>query len=148
MKKSQLYSGISYTLLGLTCIVIAILTEFKLEGILWGLGGAGIGPGVALILQYLYWSRPDKLEEYTKRMKNVKIEMSDERKVMLRDKSGRITYQFMIYVYCALIVIITIVSSVTDFQPTSQGVVIGLSMLLLLQYICGIVVFNRLNNKL
>ena len=36
MKKSILYTGIGYTLLGVISLIIALLTEFKFEGILWG----------------------------------------------------------------------------------------------------------------
>ena len=85
MKKSILYTGIGYTLLGVISLIIALLTEFKFEGILWGLCGAGIGPGITMISKYVYWSKPENKVRYNEKVKIEKIEMDDERKVMIRD---------------------------------------------------------------
>ncbi len=43
-KKSNLITGILYVLFGVACLIVALLIETKLEGILWGLCGAGIFP--------------------------------------------------------------------------------------------------------
>lgn len=145
MKKSILYTGIGYTLLGVISLIIALLTEFKFEGILWGLCGAGIGPGITMICKYVYWSKPENKVRYNEK---VKIEMVDERKVMLRDKSGCITYRIMIAIYCILIMTFAVLAVFEYFMPFSQYAVIGLSILLIFQHICGIVIFNRLNKRL
>lgn len=148
MKKSDIYVGIGYTLFGIVCISIALITEFKLEGILWGLGGAGIGPGLVMILRFIHWSKPENQTEYKKRLKQEKIEMSDERKIMLRDKSGCITYRIMLGVFCFLIIVFSILSALGYFIPFSKYVVFGLVIMLVFQYICGIIVFNNLNKRL
>ena len=74
--------------------------------------------------------------------------MGDERKIMLRDKSGCITYRIMIVIYCVLIMTFSILTVFGYFMPFSKYAVIGLSILLIIQYICGIVIFNRLNKIL
>ena len=148
MKKSILYTGIGYTLLGVISLIIALLTEFKFEGILWGLCGAGIGPGITMICKYVYWSKPENKVRYNEKVKIEKIEMVDERKVMLRDKSGCITYRITIAIYCILIITFAVLAVFEYFMPFSQYAVIGLSILLIFQYICGIVIFNRLNKRL
>lgn len=148
MKKSQLYISISYAMFGITCIVIAALNEFKLEGILWGLSGVGVGSGFVLTWKYLYWSKPNNKNQYEEKIEQERIEMSDERKNMLRDKSGRITYRIMCAVYCILILVFSTVSTLGYFNPFSKYVVIGLVTLLVFQYICGILAFNNLNKRL
>ena len=62
MKKSMLYTGIGYMLFGLMSIAIALIFEFKFESFLWGLGGAGMGPGIMMVWKYMHWSKPEKRE--------------------------------------------------------------------------------------
>ena len=71
--------------------------------------------------------------------------MADERKVMLRDKSGRITYLIMLGVYCVLLMIFSFLVTIEWFMPFAKYIVIVLSMLLIFQFACGIIVFNYLN---
>ena len=148
MKRSELYMGIGYTLLGIILLMIALLTEFKFEGILWGMIGASIGPGITIICKYVYWSKPENKVRYNEKVKIEKIEMGDERKIMLRDKSGCITYRIMIVIYCVLIMTFSILTVFGYFMPFYKYAVIGFSILLIIQYICGIVIFNRLNKRL
>lgn len=83
MKKSTLYTGIGFMLFGIACIALALTTEFKIEGLLWGFGGAGIGPGAMMIWKYIHWSRPENSNLYREKLKQEKIEMRDERKIIV-----------------------------------------------------------------
>ena len=148
MKKSQLYYGIGYTIFGLVCLGIALATEWAREGMLWGLAGAGIGPGLGMIWKYVHWTRPGNRQEYDEKLKQERIELRDERKVMLRDKSGCITYRIMIGVYCVLLLVFSILSVLGYWNPMARYMVILVSLLLLFQFICGIIVFNHLNKTL
>ena len=103
MKKSMLYTGIAYAAFGIACFMLAILSEWKTESLLWGFGGAGTGSGMMMLWKYFHWTNPKNREEYEKRLQKECIELRDERKIMLRDKSGRITYIFMLLLYCLLI---------------------------------------------
>ena len=49
MKKSNLITGIIYIVIGVICLYLALTTETKLDGILYGFAGAGIVPGLSLI---------------------------------------------------------------------------------------------------
>ncbi|WP_343209516.1 hypothetical protein [Anaerolentibacter hominis] len=148
MKKSMLYTGIGYTLAGLLFIILAVATETRLDALLWGFGGAGIGPGLMMIWKYLYWTRPGKREEYESRLKTERIDLRDERKIMLRDKSGRITYVIMTGVYCLLILAASIVNVLGYLRPFSTYLVYILTFLLLFQFLCGLFVFHKLDSKL
>lgn len=54
MNKRELYYGLGFTLFGIACIVAALLMDFREKAALWGLGGAGLGPGVTIIFKYIY----------------------------------------------------------------------------------------------
>lgn len=148
MKKSILYAGIGYILFGIISIAIALIFELKFESFLWGLGGAGMGPGFMLVWKYMHWSKPENRDEYNERLRIEKIEMADERKVMLRDKSGRITYLIMLGAYCALLMIFSFLVTIGWFMPFAWYFVIVLIILIIFQYVCGIIVFNYLNKRL
>ena len=54
MKKSYFITGAVYLAFGCLMLAVALLTESRLEGILFGLAGAGIVPGIQMIVQFFY----------------------------------------------------------------------------------------------
>lgn len=148
MKKSTLYTGFAYCFVGITSMVIALTTEFRLEALLWGIAGAGIGPGALIIGRYFYWLRPEHQAEYENRIQKENIDLKDERKIMLRDKSGRLAYIATMILQLALAFAFSILSILGYFAPFSRYACIGLGVLLILQYIFGIVAYNRLSKTL
>ena len=147
MKKNMLYVGIIYFICGILLVLLATFTEFSFEAFIWGLSGAALGPGVCMILQYMYWSKPERAVDYEEKIKNQRIEMNDERRIMLRDKAGRITNQIMSYVLVILIFIVSILS-VFSVMVISKWVLVVLGLLILFQFICSVVVYNKLDKKL
>lgn len=147
MKKNMLYLGIVYFICGILLVLLATFTEFSFEAFIWGLSGAALGPGVCMILQYMYWSKPERAVDYEEKIKNQRIEMNDERRIMLRDKAGRITNQIMSYVLVILIFIVSILS-VFSVMVISKWVLVVLGLLILFQFICSVVVYNKLDKKL
>ncbi|AWH76792.1 hypothetical protein ACTPDT_07385 [Clostridioides difficile] len=147
MKKNMLYLGIVYFICGILLVLLATFTEFSFEAFIWGLSGAALGPGICMILQYMYWSKPERAVDYEEKIKNQRIEMNDERRVMLRDKAGRITNQIMSYVLVILIFIVSILS-VFSVMVISKWVLVVLGLLILFQFICSVVVYNKLDKKL
>ncbi|AUA36353.1 membrane protein [Clostridioides difficile] len=147
MKKNMLYLGIVYFICGILLVLLATFTEFSFEAFIWGLSGAALGPGICMIFQYMYWSKPERAVDYEEKIKNQRIEMNDERRVMLRDKAGRITNQIMSYVLVILIFIVSILS-VFSVMVISKWVLVVLGLLILFQFICSVVVYNKLDKKL
>ncbi|MBY2228913.1 hypothetical protein KWV98_00985 [Clostridioides difficile] len=147
MKKNMLYLGIVYFICGILLVLLATFTEFSFEAFIWGLSGAALGPGICMILQYMYWSKPERAVDYEEKIKNQRIEMNDERRVMLRDKAGRITNQIMSYVLVILIFIVSILS-VFSVMVISNWVLVVLGLLILFQFICSVVVYNKLDKRL
>ena len=145
MKKSQLISGIIYTLLGRAILLAAIFTDTEI-GMLYGLGGAMTGPGLAMMGKYLYWSRPKNRQRYEERLENERIEMNDELKQKLRDRSGRYAYVQGIVTVSLSLFVIGILESL-GLIGDSLPLVWYLSAYLIFQIIAGIVIFNRLLKK-
>lgn len=146
MKKSNLITGILYVLFGVTCLIVALLVETKLEGILWGFAGAGIFPGIMMICRYFYWNSPKNRERYKERLDNERIEMYDELKTKIRDKAGRYTYSLGLIVICLSILFFGILGALEVIDNTRM-IVLYLSSYLLFQVIAGIIIFNKLMKK-
>lgn len=89
MKKSNVVTGVVYVLLGIGCLLAAIRLDF---GVLYGLAGGGIGVGVMMIYRYFYWTSTKRAGRYQEKLEEAHIEMHDELKEKIRDKSGRYAY--------------------------------------------------------
>lgn len=147
MKKSTLITGICYLAVGILCLILAIAFEWKIEGLLWGLAGGGIVPGVRMIWQYFHWTNPAHRAAYEKRLQAERIAMRDERNQMLRDRSGRIAHMIMIGVYCLSMLAFSFCSAMGWLMPFAKYAVIGLGILLVVQYACGAVAYQYLLKK-
>lgn len=145
MKKTQLISGIIYTLLGLALLLAAIFTNTQI-GMLYGLGGALTGPGLLMIGKYFYWIRPKNRQSYEERLENERIEMNDELKQKLRDRSGRNAYVLGMVTVSLSIFVIGILEDL-GLIGDSRPMVLYLAAYLIFQFIAGIVIFNRLLKK-
>jgi len=150
MKKSNLITGGLYTLVGvgflISAIYTTIYTDSKLNGIFWGLAGAGIATGIGMICQYFYWSSPKNRERYLNKQAEIEIEQRDELKTKLRDKSGRYAYVLGIYTICISMLVFSVLGAL-DVVRDSVLIVTFLGGYLLFQVVIGIVIFNRLLNK-
>ena len=143
MKKSNLVTGVVYVLFGAACLIVALLTETKLEGILWGFAGAGMLPGILMICKYFYWSSPKNKARYEERLENERIEMHDELKTKVRDKAGRYTYILGLFVISISIFAFSILAAL-GIMENALILLLYLSGYLLFQIIAGIVIFNQL----
>lgn len=110
MKKSMLYTGIGYVVVGVLCFTIAAVWNPKISALLFGLGGAGVMPGLLMIWKYVHWTSPKNREIYAARMKEERILLHDERKIMLRQRTGWTVYLLMLVVYCLLMLVCALLS--------------------------------------
>lgn len=146
MKKDNLYIGLAYLFIGSVCLVIALNLKTGIQSLLFGFAGAGIGPGAVILWKYHYWTRPENSKRYQEKMENENIELHDERKTMLRDKSGRYAYLIGLAVISVSMVIFSILGNL-DIIQNSELIIFYLGGYLVFQYIIGVVIFNRLNKK-
>lgn len=146
MKKSDLITGLISLLVGITCLVSELLFETKLNSILSGFAGAGISSGAVILWKYYYWSKPENRSKYKEKIENENIELHDERKEMLRDKSGRYAYILGLIILSISIVVFSILGSL-EITGDNRLIVIYLGGLLVFQYVIGIIVYKRLSKK-
>ncbi len=146
MKKSNLICGLIYAAAGALCLAIALRTETRLEGLLRGLAGAGIGPGAVMVGRYFYWSGPKRREQYRQRLENKQIEMRDELKEKIRDKSGRYAYVLGLLVVCVSMLVLSVLDALA-LIPSARMTILYLGAYLAFQIVAGILLFNRIMKK-
>ncbi len=146
MKKSNLMVGLVFILIGVACLVLALSLDTRINDFLFWFAGAGIIPGLIMMVQYFYWAFPKNEARYAERLENQNIELQDERKQKLRDKSGRYAYIIGLAVIGLSIVIISVLGQL-ELISNFRFMVIFLYIYFIFQYIIGIIIFNYLNNK-
>lgn len=146
MKKSNLVMSIVYFLVGVVLILVAVLTNSKLDSILFSLGVVGSVQGIIFTAKYFYWNTPKNKEKYQERIANEKIEMHDELKVKLRDKSGRYAYILGLIVICISIMAFSILGRL-EIIDNARMIVLYLGVYLMFQIVAGIAIFNYLLKK-
>lgn len=127
-------------------LVVAILTDSRLDSLLFGFDGAGIGSGAMMIYKYFYWSKPENRERYAEKISNERIELHDELKEKIRDKSGRYSYIFGLIAISISIVIFSVLGAL-EIIDNSRIIVLYLGGYFLFQIVIGIVIFNHLLKK-
>ncbi|SHK54299.1 hypothetical protein [Desulforamulus aeronauticus] len=146
MKKNNLFIGVLYFLVGVACLIIGWLFETKLAGLLFGFAGGSICGGAVMLWKYYYWTRPENRTKYLEKTENENIELNDERKTKLRDKSGRYAYIIGLIVISVSIILFSILGSL-DIIQNYRLIILYLGGLFVFQYIAGLVIYNHLSNK-
>ncbi len=145
MKKNNLYIGLLYMALGAECLAFALSTENSLGSLMFGFSGAGLIGGLSLIWRYLYWSSPKRKDVYEARLEEDQINLKDEFKESLRNRSGRIVYIITLLVITLSIVIFSVIGSLGVLD--TKLLVIYLSILWIFMYGVGIIVYRMLIKK-
>lgn len=146
MKKGNLLEGILFVLTGIILLGVALLTDSVLDSLLIGFAAATISSGIFMTCKYFYWSTSKNKERYQEKIENEKIELHDELKSKLRDKSGRYSYTIGIMTVCASIMIFSILGTL-EIIDNARMIVLYLSGYLVFQIIIGIVIFRHLLKK-
>ena len=146
MKKGYLIRGMVPVLLGAAFIAAAVFTESPVDGLLWGLGGAGLAPGLVMIIRYFYWSSPGNESRFKEMQERNDIERRDELNEKLRDKSGRIAYLAGLLILCVSEVVFTVLGK-TGVIADHRIFVSYLFGLLVLQILIGMAAFHLLRKK-
>ena len=128
---------------GVVCMLIALLTETKLDGIFWGLAGAGIAPGAMNIIRYFHWNAPENRAHYETLLENKRIEMNDELKTKVRNQAGRYAYAVGLMIVCISMLVFAFLGTL-GIVENAHVFVLYLFGYLMVQFALGIVFFNRL----
>ncbi len=144
MKKSTLAIGIVYTLTGFGFLAAALSAHSELGSLLCGFAGVAIGLGITSIYKYFDWKAHRNEKEY--REKQELIELHDELKEKLRDKSGRYAYVLGLVVVGIAIPVFAVLNQLHLIESSSV-LVIFLFFYLIFQYVAGVVIFKFLLKK-
>ena len=146
MKKSYLSKGIVLVMIGICFILAAVFTENVIDGLLWGLAGGALGPGIGMIIKYFYWSAPKNQERYREIQEQEEINLHDELNEKLRDKSGRIAYNIGLFTICISEVVFSILGK-TGVITDHKIIVFYLFGLFVFLIVIGNVVYYQLRKR-
>ena len=146
LKNNHLITGIGFLFVGIILLLTALLTSSVLDSLLLGFACGAICSGIVMICKYFYWSMPKNKERYQKKIENENIEMHDELKVKLRDRSGRFAYVLGLMVISLSIVIFSILGKL-EMVADSRTIILYLGGYLVFQIIVPIVFYRKLLKK-
>lgn len=144
--KNYLYLGIVYLLVGIAFVFIELKFGTKSDNMLYLLAFAGFFYGGFSLFKYFYWSRPENKDRYYEKIEERNVEIDDERKTILRDKSGRYAYNIGLTVLSITIVLLTIINSVGNIE-NFNFIIIYIAGYMMFQYVIGVLIFNHLSKK-
>ena len=146
MKKSNLWCGLAYALLGLAILLAGLVWETRLSSLMVGFGAGMLSSGVVQLARYRKWTRPQNAAVYRQRLEEEQIDLRDERKEMLRDKSGR--YAWLLgMALCAAAVVVFGVLGALEIVENSRLIVLCLAAYLIVPYGAGGRFYRRLSKK-
>lgn len=146
MKKHDLWTGVVFVIAAILCLSTVLLFETPLNSMLCGFTGAFGVPGIMMIYKYYKWSNPKTASEYRERLEQEQIDLRDERKEMLRNKSGRYAYIFSLVMNCILMFFLALLDTL-GVIPESRWLIFATAVWLLVQYFAGFVFYWLLSRK-
>lgn len=148
MKKSYLWTGLGMIVLGLGLVAAAIFWDTPLDSLLCGFSGAFFGPGIVQICKYVKWTKLETVDSWRRHVEEEQIDLRDERKEMLRNKSGRIAYVLGMLLACAAIVVFSILGKLGVMEEAAiRLLILFLAGYVLFQVFAGIVVYKLLEKR-
>lgn len=148
MKKSDLWTGLGMIALGVLFLLAALLWETPLESILYGLFGAFAAPGTVQICKYVKWTSPKNAPLYQERLEQEQIDLRDERKSMLRDRSGRYAYVLGLLTVAVTMLVFSVLDAFGVVEEAeARLMVLFLAGYAVFQLVAGRVIYRLLEKK-
>lgn len=148
MKKSDLWTGLGMIALGVLFLLAALLWETPLESILYGMFGAFAAPGTMQVCKYIKWSSPKNAPAYRERLEQERIDLRDERKIMLRDRSGRYAYVLGLLAAALAIIAFAILEALGVVgEAEARLMVLTLAGYAVFQLVAGWVIYRMLEKR-
>lgn len=146
MKRKDWVVAAAELLVGAVFIALGFLTDTKLDGIFFGLAGAGICSGAVLLGQCVYRQKPERAQAYGEKLAQERIEQKDELKEMLRGKTARYLYTSNTVLVGVVMLALAVLDSL-EVVENGSTIVIYLWCYLILQMVAATVIYNRLLKK-
>ena len=132
MKKRDFFASIALLSLSVVLFLTVWLTETKLEGMMTSGAAYCLVFGFMKLRKYLWWNREANRQMRDEILDAEEIEEQDERQVQLRDRAGRYTYLFSLYLLCAAALLCGILH---DLEILAEGRTIAVWITLLLVFL-------------
>lgn len=146
MKKNTLITGILLLLIGVAALGAAVIFQNNMNGLFYGLGGAGCALGIGNIISYFYWSSDKNKKRYEELLENKSIEVNDELNSKIRDRSGRITCNIGFAAACITAILLEILECLGLISGSYLTVMV-LCGFLIFQIITYIFVFSSIKKQ-
>lgn len=148
MKKSVLWTGLGMIALGLACFAAAVFWNTPLDSLFCGFSGALAGPGAVQVYKYVKWTKLETPDSYQRHLEEEQIELRDERKSMLRDRSGRYAYILgLLAVALALLVFSVLDAFGVVEEDTASLMILFLAGYAVFQLVAGWVIYRWLEKR-
>ena len=148
MKKRELWFGLAMIAGGILFLLAALLLETPLDSLFCGFFGAFTGPGVMQVYKYVRWTKLETPDSYQRHLEEEQIELRDERKSMLRDRSGRYAYILgLLAVALALLVFSVLDAFGVVEEDTASLMILFLAGYAVFQLVAGWVIYRWLEKR-
>ena len=148
MKKRELWFGLAMIAGGILFLLAALLLDTPLDSLFCGFFGAFTGPGVIQVYKYVKWTKLETPDSYQRHLEEEQIELRDERKEMLRNKSGRYAYILGLLVAALAILLFSVLDAFGVIEEdTASLMVLSLAGYALFQLVAGWVIYKLLEKR-
>lgn len=138
MKKSDKAVLTIYTIIGVVLMAIGLTIDIDYySSLIFAMGFAMVCNSVAQFLRFHHNMKPENQEKYREKLRQQSIDLKDERKVLLRNRAGYITWQISM-VACF---IAAFVAALFRMNVWIVGVLFSAAVL---QYIAALVIYKYL----
>ena len=122
------------------CLGMFLKIEYY-STMIFSMGFGIIMSGIVQMIRFLYRHSPNHIDEYQEKKRQMHIDMIDERKQFIRMKSAYVSYQIM----CVVLIGLSFVFALLKMEP----IVIAIPFLLLIfQYLLGVIMYKRLEKTM
>ena len=147
LKRSYLWPALGMIALSLIFLAIGILgLETPVGSLFCGFFGAFFGPSLMQICKYIKWAKLETADSYERHLEAEQIELRDERKAMLRERSGHRAYVLGM-VLCALSIVAFGILGALEVVENARLIILFLAAYLLVQYGAGVFFYRRLEKR-
>ena len=142
MKQSEKITLSGYGIIGMALVIIGIKTEIEYYSpMIFAMGFALVfGSGWRLFSSW-HNTRPENIEKYKEKLHRQEIDLKDERKILLRNRSGYLTW----IATMAVCFLAAFIASLMKADSLLIGVLFGAGIL---EYIAAFVIYKYLCAKM
>ena len=148
MKKRELWFGLGMIAGGILFLLAALLLETPLDSLFCGFFGAFTAPGAVQVYKYVKWTKLETPDSYQRHLEEEQIELRDERKEMLRNKSGRMAYTLGLLAAAVSMTAFSILGKLGMVEEAaSRLLILFLAGYMVFQILAGWVLYRLLDKK-